>query len=256
MSMILALALTMSQPAPAGGDVTRELTQFEQRLAATWKKGDCAAWGEMIAAEWSVTHLTGEVIPKARALEMCRTPDAPIETLEIDDLLVRLFGDAAVVTGRTRFATGGATPIRIALRFTDVFVRRGGRWQVVASQSTGLGSPQAPPSDVPLGTWSGNWDGAGSGGGFELTLARDKDGAIGGSVSVTGEPTYQATLRSVAFEGRKMTAKYDFPPDDAAEVVISASFDGDNVTGTWSLREKASGSEVATGGWKAAKKGR
>jgi len=51
-----------------------------------------------------------------------------------------------------------------------------------------------------------------------------------------------------------MTAKYDFPPDDAAEVVISASFDGDNVTGTWSLREKASGSEVATGGWKAAKK--
>ena len=256
MSMILALALTMSQPAPAGGDVTRELTQFEQQLAASWKKGDCQAWGEMLAPEWSVTHITGEVITKAEALQMCRAPTAPIEAFEIDDVLVRQIGDTAVVTGRTRVATGGASSVRVALRFTDVFVRRSGRWQVVASHATSLASSQASAADQPLGTWSGSWDGAGSGGGFELTLERDKDAAIRGSVSVTGEPTYKATLKSVAFDGRKMTAKYDFPPDDAAEVVVGAVFDGDNVTGTWSLREKASGNEVVSGAWKATKKSR
>lgn len=110
------------------------------------------------------------------------------------------------------------------------------------------------PSEQLLGTWSGTWDGAGSGGGFELTLERDKDGALAGKVSVTGEPTYKATLKSAAFEGRKMNAKYDFPPDDAAEVILAASFEGDSATGTWSLREKATGNEVASGGWKVAKK--
>jgi hypothetical protein len=105
-----------------------------------------------------------------------------------------------------------------------------------------------------LGTWSGNWDGGGSGGGFELTLEREKDGPVTGKVSVTGEPTYKATLKTLAFDGKKMNAKYDFTPDDAAEVILAATFDGNTATGTWSLREKASGNEVAGGGWKVTKK--
>jgi hypothetical protein len=111
----------------------------------------------------------------------------------------------------------------------------------------------AVPDDV-LATWSGTWDGGGSGGGFELTLERGKDGAIGGKVLVTGEPSYEATLRAVSFDGRKMTASYDFTPEPAAEVVLTATFESDNANGTWSLREKASGSEAAGGGWKVAKK--
>jgi hypothetical protein len=68
-----------------------------------------------------------------------------------------------------------------------------------------------------------------------------------GEVAVTGEPTYKADIKSVAFDGRKMTAKYDFPADDSAEVVLAAFFDGNKATGSWSLREKATGNEAATG---------
>jgi len=120
--------------------VTQELQRIEQQLAATWKKGDCSAWGAMLAPEWSVIHITGDVITKAEALEMCKAPREPIETLKVDDLSVRAFGDAAVVTGRTTATTGGEKPATLMLRFTDVFIRRAGRWQVVASQATRLGS--------------------------------------------------------------------------------------------------------------------
>lgn len=99
-----------------------------------------------------------------------------------------------------------------------------------------------------VGTWIGTWAGAGSGG-FELTLETDKAGLITGRVSVTGEPTYRAALEALSFEGRKMSAKYDFPPDERAEVVLAASFDRDTATGTWSLREQETGSEVASGSW-------
>lgn len=115
-------------------------------------------------------------------------------------------------------------------------------------------SDSAKASEQYAGLWTGSWDGAGSGGGFDLTLEKSKDGPMTGSVSVTGEPTYKATLKTVSFEGTKMTAKYDFTPDDAAEVVLTATFDGSKATGAWSLREKASGNEVASGGWKVARK--
>ena len=94
----------------------------------------------MLAPEWSVIHITGAVITKADALQMCKAPRQPGEDLRVEDLSVRAFGDAAVVTGRTTVTTGGANPSTLMLRFTDVFVRRAGRWQVVASHATRLGS--------------------------------------------------------------------------------------------------------------------
>ncbi len=97
-----------------------------------------------------------------------------------------------------------------------------------------------------VGVWSGHWDGAGSSGGFELTLEKGKDG-VTGKVSVTGEPTYKANFKSVSFDGKKMSAKYDFPPSEEAEVVLALTFDAKNAKGSWSLQVRASGSEVAAG---------
>jgi len=57
--------------------------------------------------------------------------------VEIDDVRVRVFGDAAVVTGRTHGAGEVAgTPYDVVIRFTDVFVRRNGRWEAVASHAS------------------------------------------------------------------------------------------------------------------------
>lgn len=105
------------------------------------------------------------------------------------------------------------------------------------------------------GTWSGTWDSqdGSASGGFELTLEKGKDGVVGG-VSVTGEPTYKATFKSLSFDGTKMTARYDFPPDQRADVLLVASFEGNKATGTWSLREKSGDTEVAAGTWTVTKK--
>ena len=110
------------------------------------------------------------------------------------------------------------------------------------------------PGEQFVGTWSGSWEGAGSSGGFELTLEKSKEGAVTGKVAVTGEPTYSATFKSLAFDGKKMTAKYDFPPDPANEVALDATFDGNKAAGGWSLLDKSSGSEVVSGTWSVSKK--
>lgn len=104
-----------------------------------------------------------------------------------------------------------------------------------------------------LGVWSGTWEGAGGSGGFELTLETAKDGTIAGKVSVTGEPAYKATFRTLSFDGAKMTAIYDFPPEPAAEVVLGATFETGSAKGTWSLRQKGDSADVASGTWSVAK---
>ena len=138
--MILDLLLALVVVQPNTSAAVAELTQIEQRLGSTWKQGDCAGWSAMIAPEWSVIHVTGEILTRAQVLEMCRKPPVPIEAFTIDDVSVRVFGDAAVVTGRTTVAAGGASPVTVKLRFTDVFIRRSGRWLAVASQATTVGS--------------------------------------------------------------------------------------------------------------------
>jgi hypothetical protein len=114
------------------------------------------------------------------------------------------------------------------------------------------GVDEAPVAQDYLGTWSGSWEGAGASGGFEITLEKGEAG-LAGSVSVT-DPTYKATFKTVAFDGPKMTAKYDFPPDESLEVTLVATFEQKNAKGTWSVIEKSSGAESASGTWTVAKK--
>ena len=79
------------------------------------------------------------------------------------------------------------------------------------------------------GTWTGTWEGGGGTGGFELTLEKPKDGPLAGRVSVTGEPTYKATLKTVSIEGNKLSAVYDFPAAEGAEVVLAGNIRGQRV---------------------------
>lgn len=105
-----------------------------------------------------------------------------------------------------------------------------------------------------LGTWSGTWSAQGSGGGFDVTLEKGKDGAVTGKVAVTGEPTYNAAFKELSFDGKKMKARYDFPPNEAGEVLLSATFEGNTANGTWALRAKGSDKDEATGTWTVTKK--
>ena len=61
---------------------------------------------------------------------------------DISDLRIRVFGDAAVVTGRlqrTRTLNGQAK--EDDWRFTKVYIRRGGQWQVVAFHASEAAQP-------------------------------------------------------------------------------------------------------------------
>jgi hypothetical protein len=105
-----------------------------------------------------------------------------------------------------------------------------------------------------LGTWAGTWDGAGSGD-FELIIDKAKDGPLSGRVAVTTDGgNYNANLKTIAFDGPKMTAKYDFPLDPNAEIVVNATFEDKSAKGTWAMRPKGQEADVAAGTFSVNKK--
>ena len=122
--------------ATADPAIVRQLETLEEQLASTWKNRDCAGWGSLLADDWTVTHINARVMTKAEALEMCRT--GPAVTSSVDQIVVRVYGDTAIVTGRTNATVASTPPQTVVLRFTDVALQRNGRWVVVASHATQL----------------------------------------------------------------------------------------------------------------------
>ena len=119
-------------------DVVDAIIALEQRLASAWVTGDRAFIESLLASDWTVIDPSGKLLTRQQVVdEAFVTSDRTITAMAVDELSVRDLGDVVVATGRTR-ATGASRgeSASVVLRFTDVFVHREGRWQVVASQGT------------------------------------------------------------------------------------------------------------------------
>ena len=123
----------------AAGDEGR-LMQIQQDLSRAWMQHDRAFVESILAPEWSVTQADGSILDRATVLGTF-FDTVSFDSNVVDDVTVMLVGDAAVVRGRTSVsARVNGTPVNARIRFTDVFIRRSGRWQVVASHASPLGA--------------------------------------------------------------------------------------------------------------------
>ena len=119
-------------------DGNQELADLQRQLAKAWMTADRATIERIIAPDWTLTGTDGRLSSRGDVLrDVFDTKVHHITAIEVDDLRVRVFGDAAVVTGRTRGrGRFQDVPYDVTIRFTDVFVRREARWQAVASHAS------------------------------------------------------------------------------------------------------------------------
>jgi len=132
-AVVLAAALQAGSP----DAVVAQFREIEQNLAAAYLRGDRAFVDALLSDDWTSTDYRGRIWTKANVLAMFDGPQPPMTKAEIDVDRVRLVGDVAIVTGRS--VSGGRVDgrdVTITQRYTDVYVRRDGRWRVVASQGT------------------------------------------------------------------------------------------------------------------------
>ena len=98
---------------------------------------DAAFLQKPFADEYLSTGSSGATYSKAQDLANVTSEGTSLTSFALTDLKVRVYGDTAVVTGlNTTKSTFKGKDDSGAYRFTDVFVKRDGRWQVVATQGT------------------------------------------------------------------------------------------------------------------------
>jgi ketosteroid isomerase-like protein len=93
----------------------------------------------ILADDFIVTYDDGARGDKTRELELAASFNQRVISATQEDFTVQVYDDAAVVWFTLRVVgIRQGQEAEIALRYTDVWVIRDGRWQCVASQSTRL----------------------------------------------------------------------------------------------------------------------
>jgi ketosteroid isomerase-like protein len=112
---------------------TAALTRLEETWNQAHLRGDAQALEELWAEDLVAVVPRMRVFTRADALAMVRSGRMHFGRYETSDLRVRTYGDAGVVTGRLRRSrTLGAKVVDDDWQFTKMYVRRDGRWKVVA----------------------------------------------------------------------------------------------------------------------------
>jgi ketosteroid isomerase-like protein len=121
----------------AAGSVEEQIKKLEQDWAQAAIKDGAAGVEKYEADDILSVDPSGRVTDKAQDKKDFTSGDLKFQSMEVSDLKVRAYGNAAVATGvNTLKGTYKGQDISAKYRFTDTWVKRNGKWQVVASQGT------------------------------------------------------------------------------------------------------------------------
>jgi hypothetical protein len=98
-------------------------------------KKDRATMERLYADDYMYLHSNGTVNNKTQEIAEYMSPDLKWTTHKSDDLKVRIYRDVAVVTGLSTLTGSAKGYVSGGRRFTELWVRRNGRWQSVGGQS-------------------------------------------------------------------------------------------------------------------------
>jgi ketosteroid isomerase-like protein len=110
----------------------------KQRMDAMCHK-DIPTLNALLADDLVYTHSSARLDTKQSLIRSMESGTTVYTAIEPSDVKAQDCGDAVVLTGAARIhVTANGNPINFGVRFTDVYVNKGGQWQMVAWQSTRL----------------------------------------------------------------------------------------------------------------------
>ena len=109
-------------------------------------KKDRAGLEQLYADGYIYTHSNGSVTNRAQDIGETMSSDIKWTSGTASDMKVRVYGDMALVLGLSTLQGAAKGYVPGARRFTDVFVKRNGRWQQLGGVSTIVAAANAQAS--------------------------------------------------------------------------------------------------------------
>ncbi len=145
---VLALAFTFVLPAqatrpqsnaagPHEEETIREIVDLERQAKEAAIHRDAAFSERTLAEDYVAITPLGQVVGKADTISARKSAQLRYDSIDITEMVVRLYGNTAVVTARAD-VKGQELGEEFSgpYRFTRVWVRRSGHWLTVSYQAT------------------------------------------------------------------------------------------------------------------------
>jgi len=122
---------------PGEEGMIREILDLENHTKEAALRNDAAFSQRMLAEDYIAIGPQGNVITKSDTLAARRGAQTHYDSMSLSELVVRVYGDTAVVTARVEVKGNNlGEDFSGPYRFTRVWVRRNGQWQTVSYQAT------------------------------------------------------------------------------------------------------------------------
>jgi uncharacterized protein (TIGR02246 family) len=133
---VLVLGIAILAKTQTG--VEQELIKLEKESGDSFITHDPTAFANLTTDDYTGTMPDGTVLTKAQVIEAIKSSEVKITSIVDDELRVRVYGNAAVVTGRltTKIQVEGVGEITSQERFTDTWIRQDGSWKCAAGHNS------------------------------------------------------------------------------------------------------------------------
>ena len=137
-AVLLLLVVSPASARDADSD-KRDILKVEAALCHAFEVGDAEYLRRALDERFILTSSTGVVTDLAQNLKEVATREPAYDVFRNHDQVVRLYGDAAIVTGITTVkGQSGGDAFAADFQFTDTWVHRDGRWKLAASHASRL----------------------------------------------------------------------------------------------------------------------
>jgi hypothetical protein len=139
----LALALCAGSLVASEAEDRAELTRIEEQMAALLVKHDPAGLEPLLAADWKLVLSEGGIMSRNQLLDALKSGKLKFTADSAEQLDIRFFADTAIVIGITNSrGTWEGEEFSGRDRFTDVFIRKNGKWLCVSTHTSNLAEGQ------------------------------------------------------------------------------------------------------------------
>ena len=138
--LVLAFLSVVAAQTPSNNQTEQELRRLTREMSSSVLRGDKSLAERYLADTYIETDGNGNVATKAQILDNSTGALAGMKpTIDLEDIQVRVYGNTAVVSFRPNFHfEANGQKISNSYRTTDVWLRRDGRWQLIAEHYSNI----------------------------------------------------------------------------------------------------------------------
>ena len=136
-SVLLQGASKSDMHSEQADDAIRSVLQLEEESKQAAIRRDVAFAEKTLADNYVAIGPLGTVTSKEETVSARKNSQVRYESIELSEMVVRVFGNTAVVTGRADVKGKNlGEDFSGPYRFTRVWIKRTGQWQTVSYQAT------------------------------------------------------------------------------------------------------------------------